>query len=419
MKHVQQLDGIRGLAILLVLAFHARIVFATTAEIPYLGFRLLGLGWSGVDLFFVLSGFLITGILIDSRDSSTYFRTFYARRILRIFPLYFFYLFLILVLCRHGWRWYAGEDLWQSAGPWWFVTYLMNWKPGGGSGDRFLDHLWSLAIEEQFYLVWPAVVWLVPRRRMSWVCAVLAACAFAARCWMSASGASTEIIYRMTPCRLDCLAVGAFVAIGLRDFRPLLERWTPRVAFACAGIFLAVAAASPNPVWSDLPMRTVGASLLALGYGCVVFRAATARAGWMHRLLSSRLLCQFGKYSYGMYILHAVLLEMTILFVRDLGRRPLPQAVILAIKYCYLPALVAATFAIAWLSWRFLEHPFLVLKSRVPYGEDRHRDHSPRPRKQQQPDHQQGRATRTVPSPATRAPSVPWMIGSAAPAKTP
>ncbi len=370
LKHIQELDGIRGVAILFVLAFHARVAFATTAEIPYLGFRLLGLGWSGVDLFFVLSGFLITGILIDSRDSSTYFRIFYARRILRIFPLYFFYLFTILALTRQGWRWYAGEDLWQSTGPWWYVTYLMNWKPGGGSGDRFLDHLWSLAIEEQFYLVWPAVVWLAPRRKLSWLCVAFAASAFAARCWMSSEGVGTEIIYRMTPCRLDCLAVGAFVAIGIRDFRPLLDRWASWVASACTGSFLVVAAVSWHPVWSDLPMRTVGASLLAVGYGAVVFRAATAQTGWMHRLLSNRLLRQFGKYSYGMYVLHAVVLETTVPFVRDLSHRPLPQALILAIKYSYLPALVASSFALAWLSWRFLERPFLALKSRVPYGDD-------------------------------------------------
>src|SRR4051794_968387 len=104
-KHIPALDGVRGLAILLVIAFHARVVFVSTSEIPFLGFRLLALGWIGVDLFFVLSGFLITGILLDTRDASGYFQAFYSRRVLRIFPLYFFYLFLILVAGRNLWLW--------------------------------------------------------------------------------------------------------------------------------------------------------------------------------------------------------------------------------------------------------------------------------------------------------------------------
>jgi hypothetical protein len=156
------------LAILLVLAFHCRVAFSGTQEIPLPILRVLDLGWSGVDLFFVLSGFLITGILLDSRESHGYFRTFYARRVLRIFPLFFAYLFLVLVVFRYAWIWYSGRDLWSATNPWWYFSYLLNWKPDHGYNDLYLGHLWSLAIEEQFYLVWPLVVWLLsppPARR--------------------------------------------------------------------------------------------------------------------------------------------------------------------------------------------------------------------------------------------------------------
>jgi peptidoglycan/LPS O-acetylase OafA/YrhL len=366
--HIRQLDGVRGLAITMVVAFHASIVFTTTSEIPYLAYRVLTFGWAGVDLFFVLSGFLITGILVDSRGCSSYFRTFYIRRVLRIFPLYFAYLFLILVLFRYLWRWYSGEDLWQWTNPWWFITYLMNWKPSGPHRDPFMGHLWSLAIEEQFYFVWPAVVWLVPRNKLSLTCALVALGALVTRCWMSAAGVSAAVIYDRTPCRLDCLAVGAFVAVGVRDFRPFLDRWAPRVFAASAAGFLVVEALSPKPVWANLPMRTAGASLLALCFGGVVFRSATSHTGWMHGFFSSRLLCQLGKYSYGIYVLHEVLSEFTVSFVRNLSSGHLAPALVLGLKYFYLPALLAGTFALAWLSWNFLEQPFLQLKSRVPYG---------------------------------------------------
>src|SRR5579871_5042247 len=102
-EHVPALDGIRGLAILAVIAFHARVVFTSTSEMPALVFQFLSQGRLGVTLFFVLSGFLITGILLDTRESAAYFRRFYLRRVLRIFPLYFAYLFLILLAVRGVW----------------------------------------------------------------------------------------------------------------------------------------------------------------------------------------------------------------------------------------------------------------------------------------------------------------------------
>lgn len=357
--HLPALDGVRGLAILFVIAFHARVAFSSTAEIPYLGFRILGLGWSGVDLFFVLSGFLITGILLDSREAPHYFRTFYIRRVLRIFPLYFAYLFLILVVARLAFLAFAHSDPWQSTNPWWYFTYLLNWKPDHGFNDTVLGHLWSLAIEEQFYLVWPAVVWLVPRPRLKWVCLSLIAAGVLARVYLSRAGFDPEAIYRMTPGRMDTLALGAFVAVGVRDFRPRLDRWYRVLAVAAAIGFLAVWAASPNPVWSDVAMRTAGASLLGMLYAVFVFRAATVSSGALHRLLTTRLLRQCGKYSYAMYVLHSAPFHLTSEAVRQLPPHLWP------LKYLYFPALAAVAYLAARVSWRLVESPFLRLKDRL------------------------------------------------------
>src|SRR5579883_1444496 len=118
-EHVPALDGVRGLAILGVIAFHARVVFTNTSEMPSSIFSLASQGRLGVTLFFVLSGFLITGILLDSRDSAGYFRRFYFRRVLRIFPLYFAYLFGIFLGVRAVWIFVAGHDPWKAGSPWW------------------------------------------------------------------------------------------------------------------------------------------------------------------------------------------------------------------------------------------------------------------------------------------------------------
>jgi len=348
-----------------VIAFHARVVFTTTNEIPYLGFRALGLGWSGVDLFFVLSGFLITGILLDSRGSPRYFRVFYLRRALRIFPLYFAYLFLILIVARFLLLAYTGSDLWNSTNPWWYFTYLLNWKSDQGYNDLVLGHLWSLAIEEQFYLVWPAMVWLAPRRHLKWLCLIIAAGAFLARFYMGSHGYGSEATYRMTPGRMDTLALGAFVAVGLRDFRAVLDRWANVVLALSTAGFLAVWAFNSGPVWSDLAMRTLGASLIAVVYSCLVFHAATLQKGTVCRFLSSTLLTRCGKYSYAMYVLHSVPYNLTADAIRNLSVQTLPLPLVIAAKYLYFPALAGVAFGAAWISWRVLEHPFIRLKDRA------------------------------------------------------
>jgi peptidoglycan/LPS O-acetylase OafA/YrhL len=364
-KHIPALDGVRGLAILFVIAFHARVVFTTTNEIPYLGFRALGLGWSGVDLFFVLSGFLITGILLDSRQSPRYFRVFYLRRALRIFPLYFTYLFLILVAGRFILLAYTGTDFWKSTDPRWYFTYLLNWKSDQGYNDLALGHLWSLAIEEQFYLVWPAVVWLAPRRHLKWLCLTIAAGALFARFFMGSHGYGPEAIYRMTPGRMDTLALGAFVAVGSRDFRAILDRWVNVVLALSAAGFLAIWAFNSGPVWSDFPMRTFGASLIGVIYACFVFHAAALQNGTVCRILSSSLLTRCGKYSYAMYVLHSVPYNLTADAMRNLSVETLPFPVVVAAKYLYFPALAGVAFGAAWISWRVLEHPFIRLKERT------------------------------------------------------
>ena len=305
--HVPALDGVRGVAILMVILFHCRSVFNSPAELPYVLLRVMDLGWSGVDLFFVLSGFLITGVLLDSRESPAYFRTFYLRRALRIFPLYFAYLFLVLVLFRFGWLWTAGADLWKGTNPWWYVTYLLNWKSDHGYNDLYLGHFWSLAIEEQFYCVWPLVVWLCPVKRLRWLCLGIAIASLAFRCQLGRWGVDQEAIYRMTPSRTEALVWGAMAAVGLRQFPEIVRRWSGPVFCVAAAVFFNVVVWAQQGMWHDWRMRTAGVSSLALAYACLVLWAAAPGTGIVSRVFSIPLLRRLGKISYGMYVWQSIL----------------------------------------------------------------------------------------------------------------
>ena len=216
---VPALDGIRGIAILLVMVSHLAEQY--TVASPALRFckAVSFAGWTGVDLFFVLSGFRITGILFDSKGQDRYFRNFYGRRTLRIFPLYYVALVLIFVAVpafakgTTGWNslnYAAARADWP-----WFAAYLVDvlvaWK-----GFLFGGHFWTLAVEEHFYLLWPLLVHRLNRRQLVAVSALLMMLAAIVRTNMILWGSPYHAIYVLTPCRMDGLAMGAFLALTVR-----------------------------------------------------------------------------------------------------------------------------------------------------------------------------------------------------------
>ena len=171
---IPALDGLRGIAIILVMLHHFTY-YRPTSGIDALIGSVLFFGWTGVDLFFVLSGFLITGILLDTRGSERYFTSFYARRTLRIFPLYYLVLFLAFVVLPKFPAVHpvlAGQADVPPQWPYWL--YLTNFSIADrGWVHGWVDVAWSLAIEEQFYLVWPLVIWLCPPRLVAWLCTAI------------------------------------------------------------------------------------------------------------------------------------------------------------------------------------------------------------------------------------------------------
>jgi peptidoglycan/LPS O-acetylase OafA/YrhL len=367
-NRVPELDGIRGIAILLVMLFHF-VPQPTHPSIINNLSKIAGIGWCGVDLFFVLSGFLITGILLDSKGSSSYFAAFYKRRAVRILPLYYFAvisLFIILPAAslQFGFKW----SVFPSNEQWWYWLHISNWRTAFHPVVYpEASPLWSLAIEEQFYLVWPLVVLLCSPRRLFHVCVGLTLVCFLARNLPSVqalSGQYDNFLYRLTPFRIDALVFGACAALIVRN-----ERWTQSTrrflwpAFSSAMVAVSavmIAAGSTSPHTG--PMTRFGYTALGVIFTSVVLLAtwSSGSPAIFTRVLRSRVLTSFGKYSYAMYVVHFPLTWHLAPYVEPMGYGPLAVFFRVLLK-------IAETYLAALLLWNCLEKHFLKLKRRFNY----------------------------------------------------
>lgn len=353
-SRIAPLDGLRGLAVLAVILYHGTVFEPPSAGAGAVFRAVARFGWAGVDLFFVLSGFLITRILAETRGASNYFRVFYARRFLRIFPLYYVSLLLLVLLFRVG----AGESAWY----WLYASNVKVTLDGWPAAP--LSHFWSLAVEEQYYLVWPLVVSLLPRRALVALCAVLVLLVPAARVAGYLGGVPDVGLYVLTPFRLDGLAAGSLLALvvpGLAAPRRYVPHALAALALAAFSTGLVVARAG-DAFWGTPPMLTLGFTSVAVGFAAVVFLAvALPRGSLLPRLLEWKPLRAAGKVSYAMYVFHWPVTHA----LREAGFRPAAIAPGAAGWAVYLAALLAAVSLLAALSWKVLEGPCLALKDRV------------------------------------------------------
>lgn len=369
--HIPALDGLRGIAILLVLAHHFTYYgsFRPHLLVDQLFYLTTMAGWTGVDLFFVLSGFLITGILYDSKAAEFYFRHFYIRRCLRIFPLYYGVLALFFVLLPRVVTSDPSDASYQNliADQSWYWTYLINVKIAfdGWPRTNLIAHFWSLAVEEQFYFVWPLVVFLMRRETLVKMCVACVVVALGLRFGFAWIGQDLPA-YVLLPARVDALAIGGLLALLARDPRGLVVwRRTACMIGVVTGCVLVVLAAARRGLWTTDPfMFTIGYTVLAAFFGALLSIVVTsADNGVLGRICSSRLLRFFGRYSYGLYVFH----HPIVIFTRRFFTAPdLPtvfgsQLSGLAI---YVLLTGGVSLAVAVLSWHLYESPFLRLKER-------------------------------------------------------
>lgn len=365
---IPTLDALRGVAILAVLAYHlTRLEPTGLAMAAYR--RVMLAGWLGVDLFFVLSGFLITGILLESRsaDGQTarrFFGHFYARRTRRIFPLYYAALAaLLFVVPRFGPN-AAGTSVGLAADQAWHWTYLSNWLwlPGVEPAPvPTASHFWSLAIEEQFYLVWPAVVWFTPTRWLPRMCLGVAATAIALRMAILAAGMHPGVAYHLTITRVDALALGAAVACWIRSSatRPwldaLIARWSGPVWLATAILLIVGAGWRFAPVLAGPGYTLLAISAAAL-IGTVVLRPdgraarVLERQWWLRRL---------GTYSYGLYVYHYIVRGLLEAHGWSVSAWTAAWGSVGAAQLAFYTVAGGLSLALAVVSWHWFEAPIL------------------------------------------------------------
>jgi peptidoglycan/LPS O-acetylase OafA/YrhL len=321
-----RLDGIRAIAIILVVLHHA---------------GWLSIGWAGVDLFFVLSGYLITQILLRSRDSSDYWTSFYQKRTRRILPP----LVPVLIL---GILFTPNIGAWNSLG---YIFFLGNLVVANIVNEPLLGVTWSLAVEEHFYVIWPYLVKKCSRQMMFRVCIVLLAAEPVLRA-IASSHMSGKAIYVLTPFRLDGLAAGSLLALLSSNLKTLtvLKRVSPWLTFAAMAVYgvLAVSLRSTfRHLTQDMLYNSVGYSLLALiAFGAVTYTLLYEQS-IVCKFLSLRPMAELGKMSYGLYLYH---MFAFVIAGKLLHTQSHSKIALLAIPM----ALVAS-----WASYQYYEKPIM------------------------------------------------------------
>jgi peptidoglycan/LPS O-acetylase OafA/YrhL len=312
------------------------------------------MGWIGVDLFFVLSGFLITRILLNSYQNKDYFRNFYTRRILRIFPLYYSMLALVYTAWRVVPAFYLEPPTPLSEiAPW---IHMQNWLPGDGH-IPILGVFWTLAIEEQFYFVWPMLILYAARNGVvEKLCLSLFAFTVLLRflCVYMEIG---EPFY-MTFTRLDGLVLGAFVAarsakLGFESMRIPALKLTFVASMTILIIRVEKGRFYPG---SDLVMLYGLPAIAVLFSSLIVIAVTGPQSGLLRKFLRARWLCFFGTISYGMYVFH---IPVLIFLVQN---HLVPKDNFWQAQLIHLTQGISISAFLAWLSFRYFEKPIMRLR---------------------------------------------------------
>lgn len=366
-EQIRALAGLRGCGFLLVFFGHylANLIIDHRANKWDDAFYYIAqLDWLAVPAFFVLSGYLIGGILYRTRNRQGFFRVFYGRRALRVLPVYYITILVVaFVDLAHG--------IHLDYRYWVHFIYIQNFMPGYCNTDpapnNQIVHLWSLAVEEQFYITWPIVVWFAKDRK-TLLKIVVAICA---GCWLlrvisPLVHLSVTRIYYATPTRIDTILFG--VGLALVADHSLYKRLQPLAKYvALAGMALWLISSATHPNTPNTYLRVTVEYTIANVTVLAIIVAALEEGSGLARFLSARWACWLGQMSYGLYVFHYTFYMWFLYTVQPTLRRYMPAPAAFLVM---LTAALALTIALGMLSLRFIEQPALSLKRYLPYGRE-------------------------------------------------
>lgn len=364
-KHLPQLDGIRGVAIIMVLIYHfIAISPSPNTDLENTIFTFTKSGWIGVDLFFVLSGFLITRILLTTKDKEKYYLNFYVKRVLRIFPLYYLVLIILLIIVPSLIANIPSQLQLMSDNQLWFWTYLANWYIAyeGDFNKTSGGYFWSLAVEEQFYIVWPFVVYNFRLFSFQKACVLLFVLTYILRNIMLFSGFSTTSVYVATITHMDGLLIGAWLATVLIDCKNIVLIRKLLNLSAVISLLLLVSFYLYDKsfyFWNFLVAST-GYTLLSILFAAILFESVVNAESKMNLFFGSGLLRNVGKYSYAMYLFHVPISKQLYSKFYGIKLITMQPLIIQWFEFVLFSSLI--TFIISYISWYCFEKHFIKFK---------------------------------------------------------
>lgn len=372
-NRIKELDGLRGLAVVLVMALHIfkRAAYFTKHPVLLAVSNITTIGWVGVDIFFTLSGFLITSILLQAKSGQGYFRNFYARRILRIFPLYYFAIAFVLLFAPKVEPEFT--DQLGTALPI-MLVYLQNWAMlfKGFHITQYLGITWSLAIEEQFYLLWPLIVYYLKKEQLLKVGIIYISISIAARVlgmlfWPDA-GEAARFFYYTSFTRFEEIIVGGLLAILITSDhgKENIRRFALPVFLASSSLFVFLCALSfpdaLHPEYASIPLVIGGYTSAALASaGLIGVFVTHPPENILKKLFQTPVFVFLGKYSYSIYLFHMTFALILLDLFWHSGMRGWKPYIL------YVVTAYAAAVLIALLTWNILEKHMLNLKKYFEY----------------------------------------------------